>query len=115
MKDVMLIFLGPDYGDLNMSPDEIQGRMGKWFAWHEKMLKDGVMVEGNALTGTVKRMSGEDKTLTDVASSEVKELVGGYYVVKAKNFDEAAVIARDYPDFDLQGTVEIREVMGFDQ
>ncbi len=89
--------------------------MGRWFSWHEKMLKDGVMVGGHALTNTVKRMSGTDMTVTDVAASEVKELVGGYYVVKAKNFDEATEIAKDYPDFDVQGTVEVREVMVFDQ
>ncbi len=111
MKDFMLIFLGPSYEDLNLSPEEIQGRMGKWFAWNDKMEKAGILVGGNALTGKIKRVDGPDKTVTDVAASEVKELIGGYYVVKAKDFDEAVKISYDYPDFDKQGSVEVREVM----
>lgn len=107
----MLIFLGPSYEDLNLSPEEIQGRMGKWFAWNDKMAKAGVLVSGNALTGKIKRVDGPKMTVTDVAASEVKELIGGYYVVKAKDFDEAVEISRDYPDFDKQGSVEVRQVM----
>ncbi|HBF20532.1 MAG: hypothetical protein CMI36_01425 [Owenweeksia sp.] len=114
MKNFMLIFLGPSYADLNLSPEEMQERMGKWFTWGNKMEKAGILVGGDALTDTIKRMSGPDQTVTDVASSEVKELIGGYYIVKAKNFDEALEIARDYPDFDQNGTVEVREVMVFD-
>lgn len=115
MKDFMLIFSGPSYEDLNLSPEEIQGRMGKWFAWSEKMAKAGVLVGGEALTSKIKRISGPDMTVTDMASSEVKELIGGYYTVKAKNFEEAIEIARDYPDYDQQGSVEVREVMVFEQ
>ena len=107
----MLIFLGPSYTDLNLSPEEIQERMGKWFAWNEKMEKAGVLVSGNALTDSIKRVGGKEMTVTDVAASEVKELIGGYYVVKAKDFDEAIKIAADYPDYDKEGSVEVREIM----
>jgi hypothetical protein len=115
MKDFMLIFLGPDYGDLNMSPEETQERMGRWFSWSQKMEKAGVLGGGNALTADIKHVSGSDMTVTDIASSDVKELIGGYYIVKAQNFDEAIKIAHDYPDYDIDGTVEVREVMVFDR
>ncbi len=115
MKEFMLIFLGPSYEDLNLSPEEIQGQMGRWFGWQEKMAKAGQLVNGNALTNTIKKLDGRDSAATDLSSSELKEIVGGYYLVKAKNFDEAVEIARDYPDFEHQGSVEIREVMVFDQ
>ena len=114
MKDFMLVFLGPSYTDLNLSPEEVQGRMGKWFAWGDKMAKAGVLVGGEALTDTIKRISGKDMAVTDIAASEVKELIGGYYTVKAKDFDEAIKIAEDFPDYDLGGTVEVREVVVFD-
>jgi len=114
MKKFMLIFVGQDYGDLGLSPEQIQARMGKWFAWSEKMKADGVEHEGNALEyGKVRRISGPDRTVTDRAGSELKELVGGYYVVQARDFDHAAEIAQGYPDYDLGGHLEIREVMVF--
>ena len=112
----MLIFLGSDYQTLGISPEEMQSRMGKWFSWTQKMQETGVLVDGHALeSGTVRHVSGSDRTVTDRAGSEIKELVGGYYIVEAADLDSAMKIAEDYPDYDLGGTVEIREVMVFDQ
>jgi len=115
MKDFMLIFLGADYGELGLSPEEMQQRMGKWFAWNVKMREAGVVKNGEALqSSVVRRVSGSERTVTDLAASEVKELVGGYYIVKAEDLTGATAIAQDFPDYDLGGTVEIREVMVFD-
>lgn len=116
MKDFMMIFIGPDYGDIGLSPEQIQGRMHNWEVWHEKMLNDGITIkEGNALTADIKRITGQEKAVTDLASTEVKELVGGYYVIQVEDMDKAVEVAKDFPDFDLGGSVEIREVMVFDQ
>ncbi|MCB0737664.1 MAG: hypothetical protein KDC92_09135 [Bacteroidetes bacterium] len=113
MKDFMLVIIGDSYADLNLSPEQIQERMGKWFAWTEKMKAQGVYQGGNALTDTIKRVSGPDRVVTDRASTEVKELIGGFYLVKARDFDHAVEIAQDYPDYDLDGTIEIREIMHY--
>lgn len=115
MKDYMMIFIGEDYGDIGLSPEQIQERMGKWYAWHEKMEAAGIVKHGEALHPEVKRVSGTEMTVTDVASTEIKELVGGYYVIKAESADEVAEICKDFPDYDLGSFVEIREIMVFDQ
>ena len=114
MKDFMMIFLGADYASLGLSADELQSRMGKWFAWGNKMEAAGVLRGGNALTPQIRRVAGEKRTVTDLSSAEVKEIVGGYYLVAANSFDEVQEIAQDFPDYDLGGTVEIREIMVFD-
>ncbi len=114
MKDFMMIFIGADYAALDLSPEELQNRMGKWFAWGEKMEKAGILRGGNALEPQVRRIVGENRTVTDMTSAELKEIVGGYYLIQATNFDEVEKVAQDFPDYDLGGTVEIREVMVFD-
>lgn len=114
MKDFMLIFLGPDYGEMGMSPEQIQGRMGKWFAWNTKMTEQGVVKAGEALHPGGKRITGENRTVTDGPFVESKELIGGFYVVTAVDYEGAMKIAEDYPDYDLGGSVEIREVVVFD-
>lgn len=114
MKDFMLIFIGADYADLGLSPEEMQQRMGKWFEWDTKMNEAGIKHDGEALQAPVRRVSGAERTVTDLASSEVKELVGGYYIVKAKDLEAATEIAQGFPDYDLGSIVEIREVMVFD-
>ncbi|WP_296384551.1 YciI family protein [Winogradskyella sp.] len=115
MKEFMMIFSGADYADLGLSPEELQNRMGKWFAWGNKMEQAGVLRGGNALNPGMRRIVGENRTVTDLTSAEVKEIVGGYYLVEAKDFDAVEEIAQDFPDYDLDGTVEIREVMVFDK
>ena len=115
MKDFMMIFTGADYSDLGLSPEELQTRMGKWFDWGNKMQEQGILKGGEALTPQIRRIVGKNRTVTDLTSAEVKEIVGGYYTVQAKDFDTVVKIAEDYPDYDLDGTVEIREIMVFDQ
>jgi len=115
MKDFMMIFIGADYEEIGLSPEQLQDRMGRWFAWGDKMQKQGILKGGEALMAMGKRISGPDRVISDGPFVESKELVGGYYTVSADNFDEVVEIAQDYPDYDLGGTVEIREVVKFDK
>lgn len=111
----MVIFLGADYGKMGLSPEQIQERMGKWFAWNTKMREQGVIKNGEALVPGGKRISGENRTVTDGPFVESKEIIGGFYIVKAADYDGAIKICDDFPDYDLGGVVEVREVMVFDQ
>ena len=111
----MMIFIGADYQELGLSPEELQGRMGKWFAWGDKMGAQGILQGGKALVPVIKRVIGKDRTVSDGPFAEGKEIVGGYYIVTAENADAVVAIAQDYPDYDLGGTVEIREVMVFNK
>ena len=115
MKDYMIIFLGADYQKMGLSPEQMQERMGKWFAWNTKMREQGVVKNGEALTPGGKRISGENRTVTDGPFVESKEVIGGYYIIHAEDYDGAIKICDDFPDYDLGGTVEVREVLTFDQ
>lgn len=112
----MLIFKGKTYDALELSPEQVQQRMGNWFAWHQKMEADGVQIKGgDALHDHTRIMSGTDRTVTDVASPETKELVGGYYIVTVNDLAAATKIAEGFPDFDLGSEVEIREIQKFEE
>ena len=114
MKEFMMIFIGADYKELGLSPEEMQNRMGKWFAWGNKMESAGILKGGNALESSAKCISGKDRTITDGPFADAKEIIGGYYIVDAKKMEDVVEIAQDFPDYDLGGTVEIREIMVFD-
>ncbi len=114
MKDFMMIFIGANYEEIGLSPEQLQERMGKWFAWGNKMEKQGILKGGNALLSKAKRVSGPGRTVSDGPFVESKELVGGYYIVSAESAEAVVEIAQDFPDYDLGGTVEIREIMVFD-
>ena len=65
-------------------------------------------------TATSIRVREGKRLVTDGPFAESKEVVGGYFVVLAKNLNEAVEIAKDCPDYGLNGIVEVREVMKFD-
>ena len=115
MKEFMMIFIGAEYEELGLSPEELQERMGKWFSWGDKMKEQGILRGGAALYPKGKRISGPERVESDGPFVESKELVGGYYTVEVASFEEAAKVAQDYPDYDLGGSVEIREVVKFDK
>jgi hypothetical protein len=111
MKEFMLIFLGADYSELSLSPEKIQSQMEKWYQWIEQLKSKDVYVDGKPLTPAAKTVKGKQPVITDGPFAESKELVGGYFIVKADSIDEAAKIAQGCPDFELGGVVEVREVM----
>ncbi len=111
----MMIFKGANYEEMGLSPEQMQERMGKWFAWNGKMEGQRILVGGEALTTAVKTVSGPERVISDGPFPESKELIGGYYIVSAENPEAVVKIAEDFPDYDLGGKVEIREVMVFDQ
>ena len=112
MEKFMFLFRG---GDISaMSPQEQQEHMGKWFAWVEKLQKEGRYIAGEPLTPEGKVVAGSKKAITDGPFSESKEVVGGFFIIEAKSIEEATSIAKDSPDFELGGSVEVRTVMKLD-
>jgi len=112
MKDFMLIFKGGSDA-MNMSPEEMQNHMGKWFSWIDKLKAANKYVAGEALTPGGKTVKGKKAVVTDGPFAEAKEVVGGFFIVRANSIEEASEIAKDCPDLPLDGAVEIREVMKF--
>jgi hypothetical protein len=113
MLQFMLIFHGGLTDTHPDGPDAMQSQMGKWLAWVEKLQKSGQYVSGEPLLPGGKLVTGPD-VVTDGPYTEGKDVVGGYFIVNARDYDDAIAITRDYPDFELGGTVQIREVMRVD-
>lgn len=108
----MLIFLGGSYE--NLSPEETQKQMDKWFAWIEKLRSQGKYDSGEALIPGGKMISQKGgKMHVDGPYAESKEEVGGYFVLNAATMDEAVEMCKDYPDFGIGGKIQVREVMKF--
>ncbi|MGK2860506.1 MAG: YciI family protein [Chitinophagaceae bacterium] len=110
MEKFMLIFHG---GQMNgASPEQMQAQMGKWMAWIDKLNKTQQYVTGEPLIPGGKTIKGKGgKTVTDGPYTEGKEVVGGFFIIKAKDINEAVAISKDYPDFDSGGTIQLRQVM----
>jgi hypothetical protein len=114
MEKFMFIFQGGMGADAQPAPEVMQAQMGKWMAWIDKLSKAGKYVSGEPLLPGGKLVKGPDKRVTDGPYTEGKELVGGFFIVNAENFDEAVSMAKDCPDYEYGGSVQVRQVMKMD-
>ena len=109
MEKFMLIFQGGMPGE--RSPEEMQASMGKWMAWIDKLAKADRYVAGEPLMPGGKCITGSAAGVSDGPFTEGKEVVGGFFIIKASGYDEAVEICADYPDFGNGGSIQLRQVM----
>jgi len=78
---------------------------------NEDLLKGGHFIEAEALTpsasATCLRVRNGRATVTDGPYAETKEMVAGFYLIEARDLNEAIVVASRLPSGPL-GTVEVR-------
>jgi hypothetical protein len=90
--------------------------MGEYATFTEAIKKSGHLVAGDALqptsTATTVRVRDGKTLTTDGPFAETREQLGGYYLVEAKNLDEAIAIAARIPSV-RAGSVEVRPVQVF--
>ena len=95
-----------------MSPEDMQKAIQKFFAWREKVCSQGVLLGSHKLAddpGRVMRGKGQVR-VTDGPYSETKEVLGGYFLIEAPDYNAAVDLARDCPALEYNGTIEVREV-----
>ena len=109
MSEFLFLFRGGDYA--NQSPEESQANMQKWFKWMGSLREQGKFVGAQPLTKEGKQVKGNKKIVTDGPYVEGKEIVGGYLICTASNFDEAVGISKGCPILEYEnGIVEVREI-----
>jgi hypothetical protein len=113
MKEFMLLYKGGDSTwATNTSAEDRQAIMAKWGEWLGKLGQKGQLVTGGSPLEYAGKRLKKDGVVTDIGTSEVKELVSGYSIIKAESYEQAAVIARDCPIFRIEGSVvEVRAVL----
>lgn len=95
------------------SPEEMQAQIKLWQDWIGSIAAQGKFVATNAL-GMEGKVVRPNNLITDGPYAEVKEMVGGYIIVKAENLDEAVKLSEGCPTITLHGgSVEVRDVMVF--
>ncbi|MES2179452.1 MAG: YciI family protein [Gemmatimonadota bacterium] len=97
-----------------MSREEAGAMMGKYMACTEYLKAGGHYLGGNGLqptsTATTVRVRNGAISTTDGPFVETKEQLGGYYLVEARDLNEAIQLASHIPAAE-EGGIEIRPVM----
>lgn len=112
MTKYLFIYRSPPMQGPPPSPQEMQAVLAAWGDWIGKFAQAGHIVDaGDGLkeTGRVLKAKG---VVTDGPFVEAKEVLGGYSIVQAKDYDEALKVAKECPAAQY-GSIEIRELAGY--
>ena len=111
MEYMLLIY----HSEAEKLPQETQQQLfQEYMTFTQDLTKSGKNKGGAPLepiaTATTVRVRNGKTVVTDGPFAETKEQLGGYYLVEAKDLDEAISIAARIPGAKL-GAVEVRPVM----
>ena len=111
MKEYLLLFRGANTRGIEQPPGQIQAHMQRWMEWMGDLQQKDQLVSAQPLSRSGKQITGVNKTITDGPFVEGKEMVGGYLMCKAGNYDSAVEIAKGCPILEFEdGKVEVREI-----
>ena len=112
MEYMLLIYRSQKEIDA-LSPDEMGALMKDFGALDAALESRGALVSSKALqpttTATTVQVRDGRTLTTDGPFAETKEQLGGYYVVEAKDLDEAIELAALIP-ISRVGSIEVRPV-----
>lgn len=95
--------------------EEEQGKIfQEYMSYTDQIRKSGNYVAGEALqpvsTATTVRVKGGKTLSTDGPFAETREQLGGFYMVEAKDLDEAIALGARIPAA-RTGSIEVRPIM----
>lgn len=109
-KDYMLLFRDTGW-EKPLPREQVQEVVKDWYAWFERLMKEGKCIDGHPLLNEGKLVSGKQgQTITDGPFAESKEAIGGYFYLTVADESEAVKIAQQCPGLEYGCVVEVRPV-----
>jgi hypothetical protein len=110
----LLLIYGDESNMKSATQSDMNAMMAEYGEFTASVVKSGHMKAGDALqpssTATTVRVRDGKTLRTDGPFAETKEQLGGYYLVEAKDLDEATKLAARIPGA-RSGSIEVRPVM----
>ena len=111
---MLLLHQAPNY-NMDLPREKMMEMTQRYMAWADELRQKGKMVGGEKLAASggrhIKVKDGKP-VASDGPYAEAKDVIGGYFVIEAKDLAEAEAIARDCPHLALSPTnwAEIRPI-----
>jgi len=113
MKYLLLIYDDPKVWE-TFPEAEVNKVMAEYRDFSKQIAESGHMIGGSQLqpasSATTVRMRDGKRLVHDGPFAETREVLGGYYLVEAKDLDEALGLAARIPSARF-GTIEVRPLM----
>jgi len=107
MEEFVMLIRLEGLPEMNFSPQEMQAGMAVWEKWVDGIIARDILVSrGNRLSNDGRTIR-DGKVVTNGPFVEIKEILGGYLIIRANSIDDAANIAKSGPIVG-SGSIEIR-------
>ena len=110
----LLLIYGNEADRVNATKADMETMFAQYRDFTQSIVQSGHMKAGDALqpttTATTVRVRDGKTLTTDGPFAETREQLGGYYLVEAKDLDEATKLAARIPGAQV-GSIEVRPVM----
>lgn len=93
----------------DISPAEMEAIIGKYAAWRQSIADKGHTINGEKLADGTGRVLRRGLAAADGPYTEAKEVMGGFFMISAASYDEAAALAASCPHLEF-GSIEVREI-----
>lgn len=96
-----------------LSPEEMQRVIERYRAWSERLTAAGKVIGSNKLAdegGKLLRGAKGRLVVKDGPFAEIKEIVSGYWIRRAKDYAGVLELVRDHPHLASHGSIKVREV-----
>jgi hypothetical protein len=112
MKDFLLILKTEGSVWTDLSPEQLQKHLEHGTAYIGSLMKEGKLKSANPVDKGSRIVSDKNGILKDGPFNETKEIVAGYFLISAKDIQEAVEIAKANPIFkDIPTTIEVHPMM----
>ena len=114
MQYLLLIYHEESLWDAVSEPEK-QAIYGRYRALRQELMDTGKFKGGSQLqptsAATVVRVRDGKTAITDGPFAETKEALGGYFLIEARDLDDALEIAARIPSA-ATGSIEVRPLVG---
>ena len=109
---MLLLHQVPDY-NMDLPREKMLEMTKRYMTWADGLRQKGKLLGGEKLAGRVRHVRMRDGTplSSDGPYAEAKDVIGGYFVIEAKDDAEADALARDCPHlWNATNWVELRPI-----
>lgn len=111
MKQFLLLLHEDIQKMSQLSPKEMQEIADAHMNWAKELAEKEHLISGDGLHEKGILIKGRDCVVLDGPYLESREIIGGYYLLQAKDLETVVELAKECPTHLFGGTTEIRPIM----
>jgi hypothetical protein len=111
MARFLLLLHRPASTVSGVSPEDLRERIQRYRTWNQEMTRSGKVLGGEKCAdgGLWLRPDGETRT-APAGENGHGDVVSGYFLIQANDYQEASEIGRSCPHLAYGGTIELRQI-----